>query len=63
MNDEWTSEKVLDMKLKDISDLLQECYKDNRKNGVEEARVRLYAKFPDTGQRMVLTVSLSEVEE
>ena len=62
-NGELTSKEILEMKVSEISDLLQECYEDNVKKGVEEAYVQLYATFPDTEKRMVLTISLCEAED
>lgn len=54
---------VLEMKLKDISDLLSCRYDENVRVGVPEAMLVLDGTSPSTGKRMELVVTLREKEE
>ena len=53
---------VLEMKLKDISDLLSCRYDENVRVGVPEAMLVLDGTSPSTGKRMELIVTLREKE-
>lgn len=54
---------VLEMKLKEISDLLSCRYDENVRVGVPEAMLVLDGTSPSTGKRMELIVTLREKEE
>ena len=54
---------VLEMKLKEISDLLSCQYDKNMRVGVPEAMLVLDGTSPSTGKRMELIVTLREKEE
>ena len=54
---------VLEMKLKDISDLLSCRYDENVRVGVPEAMLVLDGTSPSTGKCMELVVTLREKEE
>ena len=54
---------VLEMKLKEISDLLSCQYDKNMRVGVPEAMLVLDGTSPSTGKRMELVVILREKEE
>lgn len=56
-------EDLLDMKLKEISELLSCRYDDNIRVGVPEARLVCDGISPTTGKRMQLIVILKEKEE
>lgn len=56
-------EDLLDMKLKEISELLSCRYDDNIRVGVQEARLVCDGTSPSTGKRMELVVILREKEE
>ena len=58
--EEFTTKDILEMKLGDISDVLQKTYLEN---GAESASLELTATFPDTGKRMMLQVCLKEIPE
>ena len=54
---------VMEMKLKEISDLLSCRYDDNVRVGVPEASLVCEGTSPSTGKRMELVVILREKEE
>ena len=54
---------VLEMKLKEVSDLLSCRYDDNVRVGIPEAMLVLDGTSPTTGKRMELVVTLREKEE
>lgn len=56
-------EDLLDMKLKEISELLSCQYDNNMRVGVPEARLVCDGTSPSTGKRMELVVILREKEE
>ncbi len=54
---------VLEMKLREISDMLSCRYDENVRVGVPEAMLVLDGTSPSTGKRMELVVTLREKEE
>ena len=56
-------EDLLEMKLREISDLLSCQYDKNVQIGVSFALLSLEGTSPSTGKRMLLTVKLEEKEE
>ena len=54
---------VLEMKLREISDMLSCRYDENVRVGVPEAMLVLEGTSPTTGKRMELIVTLREKEE
>ena len=54
---------VLEMKLREISDMLSCRYDENVRVGVPEAMLVLEGTSPSTGKRMELIVTLREKEE
>lgn len=54
---------VLEMKLREISDMLSCRYDENVRVGVPEAMLVLDGTSPSTGKRMELIVTLREKEE
>ena len=63
MSGELLDHDVLEMKLKEISDLLSCRYDENVRVGVPEAMLVLDGTSPSTGKRMELVVILREKEE
>ena len=54
---------VLEMKLKEVSDLLSCRYDDNVRVGIPEVMLVLDGTSPTTGKRMELVVTLREKED
>ena len=63
MSGELLDHDVLEMKLKEISDLLSCRYDENVRVGVPEASLVCEGTSPSTGKRMELVVILREKEE
>ena len=60
---EVLDQDVLEMKLREISDMLSCRYDENVRVGVPEAMLVLDGTSPSTGKRMELIVTLREKEE
>ena len=63
MMSELLDRDVLEMKLKEVSDLLSCRYDDNVRVGIPEAMLVLDGMSPTTKKRMELVVILREKEE